>query len=331
MHCDYLNPAIRQLRDQQVRFAPREKRIEQAAQAERLLRELDPARTYPYEYICYRVTNYRPESYPDLRLSGQEASHDLRLFVEDVSDSAGVAAEAAGERVLTVEELARQFNVSTKTISRWRRHGLISRRFVIGGRKRVGFLQSSVERFVEQNRERVARGAQFSQLTPEERTMIHRAGPPPGPRRRRTGRRHQAAGPQDRPQHRDHPLHAPPVRPRPPRRRRVSRQSRAAATGGQAQDLPAVPARRIGRGPGRPLPPHPHQHLPHHRRDAGPADHGTAAGLHPQRRLSREVRSQQARRAGRSDRCRSPSCRRRSRGSPAACLPTWPASTRCRC
>jgi RNA polymerase primary sigma factor/RNA polymerase sigma factor len=172
MHCDYLNPAIRQLRDQQVRFAPREKRIQQAAQAERLLRELDPGRSYPYEYICYRVTNYRPESYPDLRLSGQEASHDLRLFVEDVSDSAGVPAEAAGERVLTVEELAKQFNVSTKTISRWRRHGLISRRFVIGGRKRVGFLQSSVERFVEQNRERIVRGAQFSQLTPEERTTI---------------------------------------------------------------------------------------------------------------------------------------------------------------
>ena len=46
MHTDYLNPAIRQLRDQQVRFTPRERKIEQAAQAERLLGELDPcART----------------------------------------------------------------------------------------------------------------------------------------------------------------------------------------------------------------------------------------------------------------------------------------------
>ena len=105
MHTDYLNPAIRQLRDQQVRFAPREKKIEQVAQAERLLGELDPERTYPYEYLCYRITNYRPESYPDLKLTGQEAGHDLRLFVEDVSDAADVPAEAAGERVLTVEEL----------------------------------------------------------------------------------------------------------------------------------------------------------------------------------------------------------------------------------
>jgi RNA polymerase primary sigma factor len=176
MHTDYLNPAIRQLRDQQVRFAPREKKIEQVAQAEKLLGELDPKRTYSYEYVCFRITNFRPEAYPDLKLSGHEASHDLRLFVEDVSDAANVPAASAGERVLTIEELARQFKVSTKTISRWRRQGLISRRFVLDGRKRVGFLQSSVDRFVAANIDRVRRGGEFSQLTDAERsTIISRA------------------------------------------------------------------------------------------------------------------------------------------------------------
>ena len=172
MHTDYLNPAIRQLRDQQVRFTPREKRLQQVSQAERLLLELDPARVYPYEYICYRITDYRPESYPDLRLAGHEATHDLRLFVEDMSESARIPVDAAGERVLTVEELANRFKVSTKTISRWRQQGLVSRRFVLDGRKRVGFLKSSVDRFVEQNQDRVRRGAQFSQLTDQERAAI---------------------------------------------------------------------------------------------------------------------------------------------------------------
>jgi len=176
MHSDYINPAIRQLRDQQVRFAPREKKIEQVNLAEKLLSELDPRRTYSYEYVCYRITRFRPDAYPDLRLTGKEARHDLRLFVEDVSDAANVPVDAAGERVLTVEELASRFNVSTKTISRWRRQGLVSRRFVMDGRKRVGFLQSSVERFVETNRERVRRGSQFSQLTGEEKdTIVERA------------------------------------------------------------------------------------------------------------------------------------------------------------
>jgi len=172
MHSDYVNPAIRQLRDQQVRFAPREKKLEQVDLAEKLLGELEPGRTYTYEYLCFRITKYRPESYPDLKLEGREASHDLRLFVEDLSDSANVPADRAGERVLTVDELSRRLRVSTKTISRWRRQGLVSRRFVFDRRKRVGFLESSVERFVRRNRERVLRGTRFSQLTDEERKRI---------------------------------------------------------------------------------------------------------------------------------------------------------------
>ncbi|HEV7222430.1 MAG TPA: sigma-70 family RNA polymerase sigma factor [Pirellulales bacterium] len=176
MHADYLNPVIRQLRDQQVRFAPREKKLDQANRAERLLTELEPARTYSYEYLCYRITDFRPESYPGMKLTGKEARHDLRLFVEDVSDAADMPAEAAGERVLTVEELSKMFQVSTKTISRWRQQGLVSRRFLFDGRKRVGFLQSSIDRFVKGNEDRVNRGSRFSQLTDDERaTIVDRA------------------------------------------------------------------------------------------------------------------------------------------------------------
>ncbi len=172
MHTDYLYSAMRQLRDHLTQLAPREKKLEQINQAERLLFELDSGRDYSYEYLCHRITNDRPDSYPDLRLSGREARHDLRLFVEDLSDSANVSATDAGERVMTVEQLAKQFEVSTKTISRWRRHGLVSRRFVFDGRKRVGFLASSVERFIATNEEKVRRGTQFSQLTEEERQRI---------------------------------------------------------------------------------------------------------------------------------------------------------------
>jgi len=172
MHHEYLSPAIRQLRDQQVRFAPREKKIEQVNAAEKLLIELDPKRTYTYEWLCFRVTSFRPEVAANTKFTGRDACHDLRLFVEDLSDAANVAADAAGERVMTVDELARQFRVSTKTISRWRQQGLVSRRFVFDGRKRVGFLQSSVERFVSRNEERVRRGAQFSQLSDDERRSI---------------------------------------------------------------------------------------------------------------------------------------------------------------
>jgi len=172
MNNQYVNPGLRQLRDQQVRYAPRDKKLQQAARAERLLGEIVPDRTYNYADLCYKITDFKPEQYPDLKVTGDEARHDLRLFVEDVSGAADVPADAAGEKVMTIEELAEAFNVSTKTISRWRELGLVSRRLVFDGRKRVGFLRSSVDRFVKTNQERVARGARFSQLTDEQRQDI---------------------------------------------------------------------------------------------------------------------------------------------------------------
>ena len=172
MHQDYRIGLIRELRDQQARFAPRVRRLEQAERAERLLSELDMAREYPYEFIYYRVTDFRPEENSRRIVRGEDAAHDLRLFVEDITDSLNLKVEEASEPVHTVEDLSRMFNVSTKTISRWRDQGLVSRRFVCDGRKRVGFLHSSVERFVARNRDRVRRGERFSQLSEDERAEI---------------------------------------------------------------------------------------------------------------------------------------------------------------
>ena len=57
------------------------------------------------------------------------------------------------------------FNVSSKTISRWRRQGLVSRKLIFdGGRKRVGFLRSSVDHFMKTHSNKVRRGEKFSQL-----------------------------------------------------------------------------------------------------------------------------------------------------------------------
>jgi RNA polymerase primary sigma factor/RNA polymerase sigma factor len=172
MHVDYRNPLIKQLRDQQIKLAPRDKRIEQARRTEQLLAELDPGQRYSYEYIWFRVTDYRPDSTSGVTLTGKDAHHDLRLLLEDVTDSVDMRLDEVHEPVLTVEDLSKRFNVSTKTVSRWRQQGLVARRFLVDGRKRIGFLQSSVDRFVAENRERVKRGERFSQLTEEERSEI---------------------------------------------------------------------------------------------------------------------------------------------------------------
>lgn len=172
----YRNPALRQLRDQQIKFAPREARLKQIERAEWLLNELNVDKTYRYPELCEKITSYRGEMYPDLVLTGEEALHDLRCFVEDLSDSAEIAADNAGEEVWTVDDVSRRYNVSTKTVSRWRDKGLVSRRFRFGGRKRVGFLKSSVERFVNKHSDEVDRGTRFTQISLDEREkLIQRA------------------------------------------------------------------------------------------------------------------------------------------------------------
>jgi RNA polymerase sigma factor (sigma-70 family) len=169
----YRNPAIRQLKEQQVRYAPRDVRIEQIEKAERLLEELDLARQdYRYQDLCFRITAYRPEMYPDLIVTGEDAAHDLRLFIEDLSDSANIKAENSVEQVLTVDDVSKRFKVSTKTVDRWRNRGLVSRRFMFGNRKRIGFLQSSIERFVARHAGDVQRGGQFTQMSDAERDEI---------------------------------------------------------------------------------------------------------------------------------------------------------------
>jgi RNA polymerase primary sigma factor len=165
---------MKQLRDQQTRYAPRERRLEHVHKAELLLGEIEGARRYPYEYLCYRITGFRPDGWPALLLDGGDVQHDLRLFVEDLSATARQAVEHVEEPVLTVDEVSRRYNVSTRTVTRWRRQGLVARRFVIDGRTKVGFLESSLQRFVTAHRSQVERGSRFRQLTEAERDEIIR-------------------------------------------------------------------------------------------------------------------------------------------------------------
>ena len=107
MNSDYRIALIRELRDQQVRFAPRAKRSEQADRAEKLLSELEPSKEYPYDFLFFRVTAVRPDASGPRLIKGDDALHDLRLFVEDITDSMNLRLEEAKEPVHTVEDLSK--------------------------------------------------------------------------------------------------------------------------------------------------------------------------------------------------------------------------------
>src|SRR5436305_11591829 len=174
---EFKNPALKQLTDQQVRFAPPARRLEQLARAERLLAEIDPGRQYPYQFVCFRITDFRPDSYPDLLIEGRDLEHNLCLFMEALAKNApAVPVETVAEPVVTLEQISKQLNVSTKTISRWRERGLVGRRVLVQGKRQLGFVQSVVDRFLAAHRDAVERGGRFSQLTdPEREDILRRA------------------------------------------------------------------------------------------------------------------------------------------------------------
>lgn len=168
----YRSNKVQELATQQVRFAPQNVRNKQILQAEAFLLTIESSADYAYGDVCHEVTGYRPDSAADAMISGTDLAHDLRCLVEDLSDSLNVSAAELGEPVLTVQEVSRQFNVSAKTVDRWRDRGLASRRLKVDGRKRVVIPQSTLDRFVAANQKEIDRGRSFKQMSDAEREQI---------------------------------------------------------------------------------------------------------------------------------------------------------------
>ncbi len=159
----FKNPALKQLTDQQVRFAPSARRLDQAEQARRLLSEIERGKRYPYSFVCFRVTGYRPDAHGDLLIDGADLAGDLHEMIRLLDNP-----------VITLEELSKRLNVSTKTVRRWRKFGLDGRIVLVHGKRQLGFKQSVIEDFLLTNTVRVERGGRFSQMTDAEREDVLR-------------------------------------------------------------------------------------------------------------------------------------------------------------
>lgn len=147
--------------------------------AEDFIDSLDTSKQYPYEFVVYRLTGYRPKGSGMSRcvFDGDELLQDLLNLLLDLSDSFELRTSDYAEKVFDTVALAKHFDVSTKTIQRWRKKGLPCRRMIFPDEKRrIGFLESSVNKFREHNEERVRRSSEFSQMSEsEKRDVIRKA------------------------------------------------------------------------------------------------------------------------------------------------------------
>ncbi|MCY2928117.1 MAG: sigma-70 family RNA polymerase sigma factor [Planctomycetota bacterium] len=145
--------------------------------AEALLEVLVDTREYPYEFIVFRLTGYHPgnNGLPDSLLSGASLKRDLPALILDLCDSFELASTDYDEPLHDLDALTRRFNVSGKTIQRWRDRGLVARRLLFpDGKRRVAFLESSVRRFVAARSQEINRSSQFTQMTAEEKDAVIR-------------------------------------------------------------------------------------------------------------------------------------------------------------
>ncbi|HVT79451.1 MAG TPA: sigma-70 family RNA polymerase sigma factor [Phycisphaerae bacterium] len=160
----------------QLTYSPAEKRREQLQFVIDLLPTIDPAKSYPWDFVHFRITSFQPRTHIDHVVAGNVLRADLASLIEFLSDTLSIRVEEAaanGDAVLELEDVTRKFSVSSKTIQRWRKQGLIALRYLYpDGRRRLGFLESVVARFAADNRERVEKSANFKQLTEDEKKTI---------------------------------------------------------------------------------------------------------------------------------------------------------------
>jgi RNA polymerase primary sigma factor len=171
----YQSPRIADLVAQLAR-GPRRLSVRLLANVEFILSVIQPGKSYPFDFILHALTGFRAPSgaEPDAALLAEEVIRtDLVTLAEDISLALDIPACCWSEGVYTVAELAQRFDVSTKTIFRWHRRGLVGWRLRFDDRRvRLAFPDRCVRRFVACNVELVHRGSSFSQLSRAERERI---------------------------------------------------------------------------------------------------------------------------------------------------------------
>ncbi|MEO1717730.1 MAG: hypothetical protein AAFR76_11530 [Planctomycetota bacterium] len=156
----------------QLRFAPKSALVRDLERTEELAYELDASGSFPLDYIVFRVTGYRPEQSKDALIAGDALLGDLATLAEHLSAAAKIPL-ASLDGALSADELCEKWSVSRKTIERYRRRGLLSRRVVgPGGKPRVAYMPEAVAAFEAREPQKLRAATTFSRLEPEVRDRV---------------------------------------------------------------------------------------------------------------------------------------------------------------
>jgi RNA polymerase sigma factor (sigma-70 family) len=172
----YRNALIGELA-RQFAYTPRRRKAEQLGRLREFAPSLQPDQAYPYDFVVFQITRFRPDDAPHVVFDGASLRADLMTLLHEVSDGLDLPAAKAGSPALRLEEVCRTYDVSLKTLRRWRAQGLVTLRFVFPDeRKRSGVCQADLEAFVESHPEIIGRTRAYSYLdAPTRRAILARA------------------------------------------------------------------------------------------------------------------------------------------------------------
>ena len=155
----------------QLLFAPLNVRKRFIYRLEKLLARLDVQKSYPYEYICHKITNYRPTDTPPMSLTGPRLQGDLLHMLNDLGSSIDMHVRNVGEPVSSVVDLMIHYGLSAKTLYRWRKKGLVGYTMVFpDGKRRLGFKQSALKEFEEKFSKYIHQSGGFRLMEDTEQT-----------------------------------------------------------------------------------------------------------------------------------------------------------------
>jgi RNA polymerase primary sigma factor len=150
----------------QLVYAPAGRRRMQMDRAEALYDQIHPDHRYPLEWVTRQITGYAPDTSDEsVTLVGLAVRQDLVRMVDVLGDSLDETPADYDEPPLSLNDLGERWQVSGKTIGRYRRQGLFARKLRLDdNRRHIMFLPSSVERFEATHPGRIKQATQFSRI-----------------------------------------------------------------------------------------------------------------------------------------------------------------------
>jgi len=165
--------ALARLADE-LKFVPMQAARRHVTAAEALWALVEPQTTYPEDWIAARITGFRPDVAEPELIAGEALLADLGAFVERLS----VRAEYRTEELagwLTVNEVCQRWNITKRSLERYKRSGLMTRRAKRGDRRTVLLYNpASVEAFEKKNPDVLAKAGAFSRMSEADRLRIER-------------------------------------------------------------------------------------------------------------------------------------------------------------